>query len=226
MVEYTIKDLPKDDRPREKLRKHGPQRLTKSELLALVIRAGTQGKNVLDLSHQILSDFDFKHLSNSSVQELCKYDGIGEVKAGQILAVFELAKRFSKEEIEIGEKIESYNDVVNHFGMELQNLEREELRILHLSNSNELIAEEILSQGSIDEIPTSIREIVKSCVKKNSKGVILVHNHPGGKVEASKEDLDITERIAEALELIDVRLLDHIIFGKQRTASLKRQGHL
>lgn len=225
-MEYTIGELPPADRPREKLKKHGPGYLSESELLALVIRSGIEGKNVLEVSREVLRDFDLDNLSNSTIQELKKYKGIGEVKAGQILAVFELGKRFAREEVSPGERIFGLDDVIDHLNPELKKLEREELRILHLNNSNELLSEETVFRGSLNEVHIEPREIAKSCLKNNASGVILAHNHPGGDSDPSEADIDVTERIGDSLETLGVSLVDHVIVGKYDEVSLKRRGYI
>ncbi|MBS3786584.1 DNA repair protein RadC [Candidatus Bipolaricaulota bacterium] len=226
MVDYTIHDLPPDDRPREKLEQNGPEYLSDSELLALVIRSGIKGKNVLEVTREILRDLDLNNLSNSTLQELQSYRGIGKVKAGQILAVFELGKRFARDELATGEKIFSLDDVLGHLNPEMRSLEREELRALHLNNANELIHEETIFYGTLNEVQIQPREIAKSCLKHNSGGIILAHNHPGGKSDPSEADINVTERLMSTLSNLGITLIDHVIVGKHEETSLKREGYL
>lgn len=225
-MKYRIEDLPQEDRPRERLKQHGPEHLSDSELLALVIRSGIKGKNVLAVSREILKDFELDSLSNSTLRELQDYRGVGEVKAGQILAVFELGKRFAREEITQGEKIFGLDDVIAHLTPELKRLEREEFRTLHLNNANELICEETVFRGSINEVQIEPREIAKSCLKNNTSGVILAHNHPGGDPDPSEADITVTERIETSLDTLGITLVDHVIVGKYDEVSLKREGYL
>lgn len=225
-MKYRIEDLPQEDRPRERLKQHGPEHLSDSELLALVIRSGIKGKNVLAVSREILKDFELDSLSNSTLRELQDYRGVGEVKAGQILAVFELGKRFAREEITQGEKIFGLDDVIAHLTPELKRLEREELRTLHLNNANELICEETVFRGSLNEVQIEPREIAKSCLKNNTSGVILAHNHPGGDPDPSEADITVTERIETSLDTLEIALVDHVIVGKYDEVSLKREGYL
>ena len=225
-MKYRIEDLPQEDRPRERLKQHGPEHLSDSELLALVIRSGIKGKNVLAVSREILNDFELDSLSNSTLRELQDYRGVGEVKAGQILAVFELGKRFAREEITQGEKIFGLDDVIAHLTPELKRLEREELRTLHLNNANELICEETVFRGSLNEVQIEPREIAKSCLKNNTSGVILAHNHPGGDPDPSEADITVTERIETSLDTLGIALVDHVIVGKYDEVSLKREGYL
>ncbi|MBS3736366.1 MAG: DNA repair protein RadC [Candidatus Bipolaricaulota bacterium] len=226
MAEYTIRELPPDDRPREKLELNGPEYLSDSELLALVIRSGVEGKNALEVTREILRDLDFDNISNSTLQELQRYEGIGKVKAGQILAVFELGKRFAREEVTAGEQIFGLEDVLGHLNPEMRSLEREELRALHLNNANELIHEETIFYGSLNEVQIQPREVAKSCLKHNSGGIILAHNHPGGEADPSEADINVTEKVRSTLRNLGVNLIDHIIVGKYGEISLKREGYL
>ncbi|MCF7889663.1 DNA repair protein RadC [Candidatus Bipolaricaulota bacterium] len=226
MAEYTIHELPPDDRPREKLEQNGPDYLSDSELLALIIRSGIEGKNVLEVTREILRDLDLDNLSNSTLQELQSYKGIGKVKAGQILAVFELGKRLARDELATGEEIFGMEDVLGHLNPEMRRLEREELRVLHLNNANELIHEETIFYGSLNEVQIEPREVAKSCLKHNSSGVILAHNHPGGKADPSEADINVTERVRSTLRNLGITLIDHVIVGKYGEVSLKRKGYL
>ncbi len=226
MVKYRIRDLPPDDRPRERLKQHGPEYLSDSELLAVVIRSGVEGKNVLEVAREILTDLDLDNLSNSTLRELQDYEGVGEVKAGQILAVFELGKRFAREEVSPGEKIFALEDVIGHLNPEMRRLEREVLRVLHLNNANELIDEETIFMGSLDEVQIEPREVAKSCLKQNTGGVILAHNHPGGDPDPSEADINVTEKIGSSLKTLGITLIDHVIVGKYGEVSLKREGYL
>lgn len=226
MAEYTIHELPPDDRPREKLEQNGPEYLSDSELLALIIRSGIEGKNVLEVTREILRDLDLDNLSNSTLQELQSYKGVGKVKAGQILAVFELGKRLARDELATGDEIFGLEDVLGHLNPEMRSLEREELRALHLNNANELIHEETVFYGSLNEVRIEPREVAKSCLKHNSSGIILAHNHPGGKANPSEADINVTERLRSTLRNLDITLIDHVIVGKHGEVSLKRKGYL
>lgn len=226
MVIYAISDLPPDDRPRERLKQYGPKYLSNSELLAIIIRSGTEGKNALELSQEILNELSLDSLSNSTISQLNNYKGIGEVKASQILAVFELAKRFSRREITPGEQIFSLNEAIEHLNPEMRQLEREEFRILHLNNANELIHEETIFKGSLDQVQITPREIIKSCLKNNTRAVILSHNHPGGSPEPSEADLRVTKKVKAGLETVGVSVIDHIIVGKYDHLSFNKEGYL
>lgn len=226
MVKYSIADLPAEDRPREKLKQHGPSLLSNSELLALVIRSGTIGKNAVDLAREILSELSLDNLPNTTMNQLNRYRGIGEVKSSQIMAVFELARRLTKRELTPGERIFSLDEAIEHINPEMAALEREELRTLHLNNANELIHEETIFTGSLNQVQISPREIIKSCLRQNTSAVIIAHNHPGGTSEPSEADIRITEKIKTALDTVGVSLIDHIIIGKYDQLSFNREGYL
>ncbi|MFP3952748.1 MAG: RadC family protein [Candidatus Acetothermia bacterium] len=225
-MRYSITDLPQGDRPREKLKQHGARFLSDSELLALVIRSGTRGKNALDLSREILSELSLGDLSNSTLNQLNRYRGIGEAKASQIMAVFELARRLTSSKLSPGKQIFSLDEAIEHLDPAMRTLEREELRVLHLNNANELINEETIFTGSLDQVQISPREIVKSCLRNNTSAIILAHNHPGGSPEPSEADLRVTKRIEKALSTVEVSLIDHIIVGKYDQVSFNREGYL
>lgn len=224
--ESNIRSLPEDDRPREKLVKCGPAVLSNSELLALLIQAGTREKNALDIARDILGDFSLDGLSGITLNKLTCYPGIGTAKAGQIIAALEISARLARDEVDVGEKIESSTDIINHLCPRMRELEQEELRAIHLSNSRNLLEEETLFVGTLDRMVVTPREVVKSCLRQNSKGVILAHNHPNGEPNPSKEDILSTKEIQKALEFVDVELLDHVIIGRSKAASLKREGYL
>lgn len=221
-----IEEFPAEDRPREKLERKGPQALTDSELLALVIGSGIKGKNVLTIAREIMVEFKSASANVPSTNKLTEYDGVGEVKAAQLVAAFELARRLSNEKPKRGEIIDSPDDVIEKLASEMRTLEREELRALHISNSNELLAEETLFRGSLDEMFVAPREVVKSSMKENSKAVILVHNHPNGSSEPSEPDIVTTKEVQMALSLVDVDLIDHMVIGSQTEVSLKQRGYI
>jgi len=221
-----LTSLPEDDRPREKLSKQGVKALSNSDLLALIIRAGTRGKNAVDVCQHILSDLGLRELARADIDQLTGYEGIGEVKAGQILAAFELAKRWERAELDSGQKVKSIDEVLDYLLPQMRDLEREELRLLHVSNAGELLKEETLFQGSLDEMLVAPREVAKACLKQNSKALILAHNHPNGEPDPTEEDLLCTEEIKSVLDPLDVELLDHIVVGRRSAVSLREEGYI
>lgn len=229
-MKYKIKDLPKSERPRERLENKGPNSLSDAELLALIIRSGTENINAVEVSKQILTEYRLSNLINISLNELKNFDGIGDVKAGQILALFELFRRFSESNNEKSEKIKSYRDALNYFEPALKHKEEECLAMICLDSNNRILTKNIensiIFEGSINKIDIKFRKIVKKALKENAAAIILAHNHPGGDIKPSKEDVDLTHKISEMLNKVDIKLLDHIILGENKSQSLRKLGKI
>jgi len=229
-MEYKIKDLPKNERPRERLEKQGVKALSDSELLALVIRSGTRDKNVIELSREILKNFKLSNLGKSSLNELKSLEGIGRVKAGQIKAVFELFKRLSREEKDTNGKIECFKDALNYVKPFLSDKEEEIFIMICLDSKNRVISKNtdkwIISSGSVNRVNIDFRAIVKKALKENAAGVVLAHNHPGGEAKPTEEDIKLTKEIKETIEKVDIKFLDHIIVNKEDSVSLKEENDI
>ncbi len=207
-----IKDLPKELLPREKAIKQGLDKLSDSELLALSLGQGTKGMNVLGLSELILKDKTIKDMLSIKMEDLLKIKGIGEVKALQILSIIEIAKRMNSEE----EKIEfnKPSDVFKHVKY-LSKERQEKLIALYTNTSNELLGEEILAVGSLNVLRAMPRDIFFPAINLNAYGIILVHNHPNGLAQPSKEDIEFTKNIQSLALQLGFEVLDHIIVGKK-----------
>jgi DNA repair protein RadC len=219
---FTIHDLPKINRPREKLIAKGAQNLKDEELLAILLGTGVEGKNVIEVAKQILRKYSKKRLLKLTYNDLSKIKGIGPAKACTILAAQELVKRA----LEVGEetlpKIESIKDVVAQFSY-LREKQREHLAALYLNARNEVIFKKHIFVGTLDANICHPREIFKHALENNAASVILVHNHPSGDPEPSKADLEITKRIQEAGKIMGIDLLDHIIITKNKIFSFKEK---
>lgn len=215
-MDYTIKELPESERPREKLEEHGPDQLSEVELLSIILRTGTRGKNVKELSAEILNEYSLPQIANRSMNELKRFDGISRVKSGQLLAAAELSKRMKNEE---REKIASFSDVKARV-QDMKFLEEEKLRVFHLNSGNEIIAEEEL-EGAVAEVNFKLKNIFRSAVKNNAAAVILAHNHPSGKAEATEADIKVTEEAIETGSKLGIDVLDHIIVGED-VCSMKK----
>jgi DNA repair protein RadC len=185
---FTIRDLPKLERPREKLIEKGPENLKDEELLAILLRTGTREKSALDLAKQILKKFSKKKFQKLKYQDLIKIKGINSAKACEILAAIEFTKRILKIGEETLPKIESVKDVVAQFSY-LREKQREHLTALYLNARNEVVFKKHLFVGTLDANICHPREIFKHALEKNSASVILVHNHPSGDPTPSKADL-------------------------------------
>ena len=225
---YTIKELPESERPREKLLEYGAKTLSNSELLSILIRIGSREFSALDLSHRLLRTIPegVASLGESSVEEITQIKGIGECKAAQILAAVELGRRVVLESTKDKKKITSPLDVVDFFMMDLCKLKREHFKITMLDTKNNIIGVEEISIGNLNSSIVHPREVFKQAIKRSSSSIILVHNHPSGDPTPSKEDINITKRLVECGDLLGIRVLDHIIIGDNKHASLKEMDIL
>ena len=212
-----IKDIPKIDRPREKMLAKGPDALSKSELLAILIGSGIKGKNVKQLSEQIIKKYSSNFL-NLNIEDLLQFSGIGEAKALQIMSSLELVKRFYDEKKHQENVILSVNDAVA-INLDLKDKKREHLVCLFLNARNVLIKKEIISIGTLDKSLIHPREIFGPAVELRSAGIILVHNHPSGDPEPSKQDKEVFTNIIEAGRIMGVNVLDFIIIGQVKNFS-------
>ncbi|MTI66699.1 MAG: JAB domain-containing protein [Firmicutes bacterium] len=225
MGKYTIKDLPLDERPREKLYKKGVKSLSNSELLAIIIRTGNKNKSALEISQNLLTldKEGLLYLNECSVDELTLIDGIGRCKAAQILSALELGKRSIKYRNIDTVKITSPSDVSNLLMDDMKNLKKEYFKVIMLNTKNKIISIEDISIGSLNSSIVHPREVFKSAIKRSSASLILVHNHPSGDPEPSKEDINITKRLVECGKILGIKVLDHIILGNNRYVSLKEE---
>lgn len=217
-MDYTIKELPEQERPREKLEQRGASSLTEVELLSLVLRTGIPGKNVKELSGEILSRHSLADLGNREPGELEDFDGISSVKAGQLVAVGELARRMQVEE---RGRIESFSDVREQVE-DLKYLDQEKLRVFYLSSGNEVLGKKEFD-GGVDSVKVGPREILGQAVKDDASAVVLAHNHPSKKPEATSADIKFTEQLIGAAESLGIDVLDHVIVG-ETTSSMRGSG--
>ena len=217
-----IKDISLENRPRERLEKQGPQVLSDAELLAVILKTGNKEENVIDMSNRLISKYGFDKLAMCSLKELQEINGIGSAKACQIIALFELNKRHSYSKLQ-GKPIITAKDVFEYCSPKLSNLDREQFIILHLDAKNRIIKDDVVSIGALTGTIAHPREVFKSAIKESAHSVILVHNHPSGDPTPSDEDLKMTERLFEAGEILGIKVLDHVIVGKEEWYSLKEE---
>lgn len=218
---FTIHDLPKSERPRERLQKFGVEALSSQELLSLILGRGVPGESVSITSQRLLSTFgNIKAISEASLEELSNVKGIGLAKAAQIKATFELAKR--KDEV-IQKKINIKNseDVVNLVKPKLKDKKKEHFLILSLNSRNNLIRISKVSIGSLNASIVHPREIFKEAIQSSAASIILVHNHPSGDPTPSEDDLELTERLVKTGEILGIDVLDHIIVSDKDFSSMK-----
>lgn len=224
-VNYRIMDLAETDRPRERIEKYGPQALSNAELLAILLRVGMAGENVIQLSQRLLADFQgLRGLHQASFDDVCRKKGIGPAKAAQILAAIELGRRIRLETVEEKAAIHSPGDAAALVEYEMSALQQEHLWVINLDTRNRLINIERLYQGSLNASTVRVGELFRGAIQKNAAGIIVVHNHPSGDPAPSPEDINLTRAIAQAGKLLDIELLDHLVIGRGRFISLKERG--
>lgn len=221
----SIKSLPCEERPRERLERYGAEYLSNTELLAILLRTGSKELSALDLAEVLLAKFrTLKNLSMAGINELCSLKGMGSSKAVQILAGFELGRRLYTEKTEAQTSIKSPQDVANLVMTSLRFLKYEKFLAVHLNTKNRVLSIETISMGTLDSSLVHPRELFKMAVKNSSAALIIVHNHPSGDPYPSKEDLDLTRRLKEGGELLGIQVLDHVIIGDNKYISLREEG--
>lgn len=223
----AIKDWPADDRPREKLLKTGAPSLSDAELLAIFLRTGVSGLSAVDLARQLLSEFgSLRALLEADKSRFCQGHGLGEAKFVQLQAVLEIGRRHLESTLSRGDAFTDCTTTRLYLKQRLRPYPFEVFACLYLDNQHRLLHFEELFRGTIDGASVYPREVVKQALQHNAAAVILAHNHPSGVAEPSQADIQITRRIQSALELVDIRVLDHIIVGDADTTSLAQQGQL
>ena len=224
----TMKDMYLEERPYEKCRRFGPENLTDAELLAVILRTGTQGENSLDLARRILhpgsGSSGLLSLHRWSGEQLMRIRGIGRVKSIQILCIAELARRMSRETAAEGLDFSSPSKIARYYMEDMRHLDREVLKVLFLNTRARLIAESNVSSGTVDMAVVSPRELFIEAFQTGAASMILLHNHPSGNPEPSGEDIRVTQRIYEAGAMIGIELLDHIIIGDGHYVSMRGSG--
>lgn len=223
----SIKDWPEGERPREKLLSLGPQALSDAELLAIFLRTGISGRSAVDLARDLLNDFgSLRALLNADQQHFCQGNGLGNAKFAQLQAVLEMGRRHQREQLQRGSAIESPQQTVNYLQARLRDYPFEVFAALFLDNRHRVIAYEELFRGTVDGASVYPREVVRRALAHNAAAIIFSHNHPSGVAEPSQADRRITERLRDALGLVDIRVLDHIVIGDGEHCSLAQRGML
>jgi DNA repair protein RadC len=222
-----ITDWPQDERPREKLLERGAEALSNAELLAIFLRTGIPGKSAVDLARDLLAAFDgLAGLMAADERRFCAAKGLGRAKYAQLRAVLELSRRYLATQVSDQDCLTSPEATRDYLRLRLYGLPHEVFACLFLDNRNRVIRYEELFQGTIDGASVHPREVVRRVIEVNAAAVIFAHNHPSGVAEPSQADLRITQRLKEALALIDVRVLDHLIIGEGAGTSLAERGLL
>ncbi len=208
-----IKEIAPENRPMERLEKLGKDALSDAELLAIVLKSGSRGCNAVDLGNMLISSYGLEKLGSCSVKELEKIKGIGKSKACQVIALFELAKR--QKASCARKQIKCAKDVFNIISPAISDSEKENFIILHLDTKNRIIKQENVSVGTLNCSIIHPREVFKSAIRESANSVIAVHNHPSGSPEPSEEDRRITKALMKAGDLLSIKVLDHVIIGKE-----------
>ncbi|RBA25415.1 RadC family protein [Herminiimonas fonticola] len=223
----AITDWPEDQRPRERLIKHGAAILSDAELLAVFLRVGVAGKSAVDLARDMVQHFgSLNGLFGASLKDFSKLNGLGPAKYAQLQAVLELAKRSLSEELQAGVTLSSPQAVKQYLQLLLGGKAYESFAVLFLDVKNRLIACEELFRGTLTHTSVYPREIVKVALAHNAASVILAHNHPSGTPEPSTADHTLTQALKQALALIDVRVLDHFVVAGKHVYSFTEHGQL
>ncbi|NYT81164.1 DNA repair protein RadC [Alcaligenaceae bacterium] len=217
----------KAERPRERLLAHGAHVLTSAELLAIILRTGIKGCDAVSLGHRLIKQFDgLRGLLSADAPTLMSQEGLGAAKACEILAINELSRRALEEDLKAGMALDQPQRVKRYCAATLGHLPVEHCMALYLDNQLRLITCEEVSRGTLNQASVYPREIIKAALKHHAAAVILAHNHPSGVAEPSQSDLALTRHLKNALSLVDVRLLDHLIVAGASAVSLAERGQL
>ncbi|MEW8507616.1 MAG: DNA repair protein RadC [Candidatus Thiodiazotropha sp.] len=220
-----ITDWPMDERPREKLLQRGPGSLSDAELLAIFLRTGVSGQTAVDLARGLLRDFgSLRHLLAADQQRFCRGRGLGVAKYTQLQAVLEMSRRYLGEQLTATGSLTSPEQTQDYLQVRLRHYPYEVFSCLFLDNRHRVIGYEELFRGTIDGASIHPREVVKRALERNAAALIFAHNHPSGVAEPSRADRQITQRLRDALALVEIRVLDHIVIGEGDAVSLAQRG--
>lgn len=221
----AVRELPPEERPRERLARLGPEALKDAELVAVIIRSGTRDMGAVALSEKVIRTFkDLRGVARASIEELMEVKGLGAVKAIEIKAALELGKRLAAHTADQRPRISSAEDVSRLLMIPFKDCEIEIFKVLLMNPKNEVIKITDVSRGSLDASVALPREVFRQAVRDGAVSVIVCHNHPSGDPEPSRADIALTRRLQESGELIGITLLDHIVFGDGRYVSLKERN--
>jgi len=221
----AISDWPEGERPREKLLVRGSTSLSDAELLAIFLRTGVTGKSAVDLARELLTRFgNLTRLASASEAEFCQIKGLGQAKYVQLQAAMEISRRALQEEMQRSDALNSPRAVRDYLQLLLGARQQEVFLVMFLDTQHRLIASEEMFQGTLAQTSVYPREVVKRALAHNSAAVILAHNHPSGVAEPSQSDLMLTNALKQALAMVDVRVLDHLIVAMGNTLSFAEKG--
>ena len=223
-----IKDWPEDDRPREKLLKEGARALTNSELLAILLRTGTNGTSAIDLARKVMKKFGtFRNMAHTDEREWNGVKGLGKAKIAQIRAALEIGRRFREDEANISrQKICSAGDIADILMPQMRDLKTEIFKVIYLDSNNRIIDIRDAAAGTVNYTVPIVREIIHAALQKFAVSVICAHNHPSGEIDPSADDLAFTRQLSAAGKFMQIKILDHIIIGGGRYYSFADEGKL
>ncbi|MCU1805413.1 DNA repair protein RadC [Cytobacillus firmus] len=222
-----IKDFPQDERPRERFVQNGPESLSNHELIAILLRTGTKDESVLQLANRLLTHFEgLRLLKDASLDEITAINGIGSAKAIQVLAAVEIGRRISKLTYDDRYIIRSPEDGANYVMHEMRFLSQEHFVCLYLNTKNQVLHKQTIFIGSLNASIVHPREVFKEAFRRSAASIICIHNHPSGDPTPSREDIEVTKRLAESGKIIGIDVLDHLIIGENKFVSLKEKGYL
>ncbi len=220
-----IRDMPSNERPRERLRSRGAEALSNAELLAILLRPGGNGENVVSLGQRLLSRFEgIGGLGHAALSELCGMKGVGEAKAAQVLAGIELGRRIVSAQPEERTVVRSSDDVYNLLRAEMMDLEQEHLKVVLLNIRNQVLGVRPVYVGNAHTAVVRVAEVFRDAIRENCPSLIIVHNHPSGDPSPSPDDVAMTKQIVEAGRLLNIEALDHIVIARNGYVSLKELG--
>lgn len=227
-MSYTsIKDWPEDERPRERLLKHGHEHMSDAHLIAIILRTGGNGKSAVDIGMELLRHFgSLKKIEQASTAEICSIKGLGKAKTAQLRAALELGKRVYKETLPRGPFFSDGRAVFDYYHPRLAAMKKEVFCCALLDVKNRLMQDVKVSEGTLTSSLIHPREAFIQAVRESAASVIFVHNHPSGDPTPSRDDILVTGRLQEAGEMLGIKVLDHIIVGDGQYASMLEKGHL
>ncbi|MBY9079391.1 DNA repair protein RadC [Paenibacillus sp. HN-1] len=222
---FLLRDLPHEERPRERMMHYGAESLSQAELLAILLRTGTRRESAIHMAQRILGEAGgIRGLSDLSIEELTQMKGIGPAKAVQLKAGIELGRRMANSRMDRAVIIRSPHDAAAILTEQLRYLQKEHFVCLFLNTKNHVIAQETLSMGSLNASIVHPREVFRAAIKCSSASIICAHNHPSGDPTPSPEDISLTRRLLEAGEIVGIDVLDHLIIGDSEFVSMKEKG--
>lgn len=222
-----IRDVPEEERPRERVKQYGVESLSNTELIAILLRTGVRGHSVLSVAQSILNRAgNLRSLLAMNLEELRGIKGVGEAKAIQVIAGLELGRRLARSTLLERVKVDSPKAAADYMMDQMRYLHQEHFVALYLNTKNHIIGQETIFVGTLNSSLVHPREVFREGIRRSAASIILLHNHPSGDPQPSKEDLDVTQRLVECGRLLGIEVLDHLVIGDGIYVSLKEKGYM